>query len=115
MFRYYMTPETRQAVIAESNRLIAERAALNAARKQVDAGHVAEELFDGEPFTAQDPDQPDFGADSTFARLVADLQLTALKTTSLLRRRSGARNGERRHRGAAPVRLLAAGTLVAGR
>ena len=82
MLRYYMTPETRQAVIAESNRLIAERAALNAARKQPDTGH-ADELFDGEPFSAQDrAGQPDFGSDSAFARLVSDLQLTALKTAS---------------------------------
>jgi hypothetical protein len=81
MFRYYMTPETRQAVIAESNRLIAERAALNAARKQLDTAHA--ELFDGEPFTAQDGvDQPDFGSDSAFARLVSELQLTSLRTSS---------------------------------
>jgi len=82
MLRYYMTPETRQAVIAESNRLIAERAALNASRKQLDTSD-AEELFDGEPFTAQGgTDQPDFGSDSAFARLVSDLQLTSLRTTS---------------------------------
>jgi|KBSMisStaDraftv2_1062788.scaffolds.fasta_scaffold447570_2 hypothetical protein len=82
MFRYYMTPETRQAVIAESNRLIAERAALNASRKPLDGRH-AEELFDGEPFSPQDgADRPDVGSDSAFARLVSDLQLMALRTSS---------------------------------
>ena len=34
MHRYYMTAETRQAVIAESNRLIATRAAMLASRQQ---------------------------------------------------------------------------------
>ena len=34
MHRYYMTAETRQAVIAESNRLIATRAAMVAARQR---------------------------------------------------------------------------------
>jgi hypothetical protein len=82
MLRYYMTPETRQAVIAESNRLIAERAALNASRKPLDTSH-ADELFDGEPFAAQGGTDPTgFGSDSAFARLVADLQLTSLRKTS---------------------------------
>lgn len=53
MHRYYMTPETRQAVIEESNRLIASRAAVHASR----AGPA-----------------PDATMDSAFARLVADLQ-----------------------------------------
>jgi len=82
MFRYYMTPETRQAVIAESNRLIAERAALNAARKQLDAEHAGEP-GEGETFAAQvGADESHPGSDSAFARLVSDLQLTALRTTS---------------------------------
>ena len=34
MLRYYMTPETRESVIAESNRLIAARAARSVARQQ---------------------------------------------------------------------------------
>ena len=33
MLRYYMTAETRESVIAESNRMIAARAASNAARR----------------------------------------------------------------------------------
>ena len=53
MHRYYMTPETRQAVIDESNRLIASRA----------AGHASR----AEPAPAST-------MDSAFARLVADLQ-----------------------------------------
>jgi hypothetical protein len=82
MFRYYMTPETRQAVIAESNRLIAARAALHASRHQLDAGQTAEP-FQGEAFSPEsDAVQPDLGSDSAFARLVSDLQLTSLMATS---------------------------------
>ena len=81
MFRYYMTPETRQAVIAESNRLIAERAALNATRRHADT-RDAEGRGDADP-SAHDTDagQTDF-SDSAFARLVSDLQLTSLRTPS---------------------------------
>ena len=60
MLRYYMTPETRQAVIDESNRLIANRAALNASRRELDD-------------TAREPSS----VESVFARLVADLQSAA--------------------------------------
>jgi len=82
MFRYYMTPETRQAVIAESNRLIAKRAALHAARKQQDAEHAGDP-GDGETFAPQgDTVESHPGPGSAFARLVSDLQLTALRTTS---------------------------------
>jgi len=81
MFRYYMTPETRRAVIAESNRLIAERAALNASRKQLDAAHAEAPSHDEPAAARADAGQADF-SDSAFARLVSDLQLTALRTTS---------------------------------
>jgi hypothetical protein len=37
MLRYYMTVETRESVIAESNRLIAARAANSALRRQREA------------------------------------------------------------------------------
>jgi hypothetical protein len=60
MLRYYMTPETRQAVIDESNRLIARRAALNASRRNRD------------DLTAEASSM-----ESAFARLVADLQSAA--------------------------------------
>ncbi|HEX2542913.1 MAG TPA: hypothetical protein VHM00_17755 [Caldimonas sp.] len=58
MHRYYMTPETRQALIAESNRQIASRSA---------SRHGA---LDSEPGADSDAS----GDDSAFARLVADLQ-----------------------------------------
>jgi hypothetical protein len=62
MLRYYMTPETRQAVIAESNRLIATRAAMNGSRSRGDS---------------HDPDTEPSSVESVFARLVADLQAAA--------------------------------------
>jgi hypothetical protein len=62
MLRYYMTPETRQAVIAESNRLIATRAAMNGSRSR------------GGP---HDRDSEPSSVESVFARLVADLQAAA--------------------------------------
>ena len=77
MLRYYMTPETRQAVIAESNRLIATRAAMNTSRSRgesrdldglsEDASLAAEAGMDTEPSSVE----------SAFARLVADLQSAA--------------------------------------
>jgi len=76
MLRYYMTPETRQAVIAESNRLIATRAAMNASRSRGEAREpdglgveslAAESGMDSEPSSVE----------SVFARLVADLQSAA--------------------------------------
>ena len=63
MFRYYMTPQTRQAVIDESNRLIATRAAINASRTPPRPDGAS----DGEPASVE----------SVFARLVADLQSAA--------------------------------------
>ncbi len=39
MLRYYMTPETREALIAESNRIIAARAAAKAAKKLASTLH----------------------------------------------------------------------------
>jgi hypothetical protein len=81
MFRYYMTPETRQAVIAESNRLIAARAAVHAGRRQADAGH-APDSGAAEPVSSDSAADSALGADSAFGRLVLDLQLTALRTSS---------------------------------
>jgi hypothetical protein len=75
MLRYYMTPETRQAVIAESNRLIATRAAMYASRRHLDT------YADGEPSEhGALPSHADNGTSATqgaFARLVADLQSVA--------------------------------------
>jgi len=66
MLRYYMTPETRQAVIDESNRLIATRATINAARTRAEADVGG----DSEPSSVE----------SVFARLVADLQSAAARS-----------------------------------
>ncbi|MGZ8259436.1 MAG: hypothetical protein ACXWUL_02665 [Caldimonas sp.] len=57
MLPYYMTAQTRQAVIEESNRLIALRAAKNAERAQAANDDVA---------ASESP--------SAFARLVSDLE-----------------------------------------
>ena len=75
MHRYYMTPETRQAVIAESNRLIASRAAMDAARRQP---RQAGEPLDSEwPDSQGDTETTASGLDSAFARLVSDLESTS--------------------------------------
>ena len=77
MFRYYMTPETRQAVIAESNRLIADRAAMSAARRAqrgADAPAPSEDEGLSEEARAE---MAACGSESAFARLVSDLASTA--------------------------------------
>ena len=78
MLRYYMTPETRQSLIAESNRLLAMRAAANAARGRSAAGAEATSA----EAAAQD-DEADWAvSESAFARLVADLEATSQTRTS---------------------------------
>ena len=77
MLRYYMTPETRQAVIDESNRLIATRAAMNPSRSRGGA-HDPDALGDDEPRAAESGmDSEPSSVESAFARLVADLQSAA--------------------------------------
>ena len=84
MLRYYMTPETRQAVIDESNRLIARRAASNGSptprelhdgaerplRSTLHANANADSESEGEPMSME----------SAFARLVADLQSASARS-----------------------------------
>ena len=92
MLRYYMTPETRQAVIDESNRLIARRAASNGsptprelhdgaerplrstlhANANANANADSESEGEGEPMSME----------SAFARLVADLQSASARSRS---------------------------------
>jgi len=94
MLRYYMTPETRQAVIDESNRLIARRAASNGsptprelhdgaerplrstlhanANANANADSESEGEGEGEPMSME----------SAFARLVADLQSASARSRS---------------------------------
>lgn len=86
MFRYYTTPETRQALIAESNRLIAgRRSAINAARER------REPAGDGDAFEGAALDDEAraemamCGSQSAFARLVADLQSNSTPSVSLAR------------------------------
>ena len=73
MLRYYMTPETRQAVIAESNRLIAHRAA-RGARGHPDTIPAVDPLDDDAPRSQASDDGEPSSVESVFARLVADLQ-----------------------------------------
>jgi hypothetical protein len=75
MFRYYTTPETRQALIAESNRLIAgRRAAMNAARGRREAMSDGDALESAAPAGEGRAEIAECGSESAFARLVADLQ-----------------------------------------
>src|SRR6185436_3126242 len=77
MLRYYMTPETRQAVIAESNRLIATRAAMSASRSRGES-HDLDAVFDDRSRAAEaGTDTEPSSVESAFARLVADLQSAA--------------------------------------
>jgi len=77
MLRYYMTPETRQAVIAESNRLIAMRAAMNLSRSRGEA-RDPDGLGDDQSLAAESArDSEPSSVESVFARLVADLQSAA--------------------------------------
>jgi hypothetical protein len=78
MHRYYMTPGTRQAVIAESNRLIAARAATDARRRRLESDTAGESL-EGDRLGSQGATKTSaFDAERVFARLVRDLQRTSV-------------------------------------
>jgi hypothetical protein len=77
MLRYYMTPETRQAVIAESNRLIATRAAMNTSRSRGESRDLDGLCGDESSAAEAGRDTEPSGVESAFARLVADLQSAA--------------------------------------
>lgn len=73
MLRYYMTPETRQSLIEESNRQIALRAIASAARgRRLPAPSSAADASVA-PTDAAETDWTDTVSESAFARLVADL------------------------------------------
>jgi hypothetical protein len=77
MHRFYMTPETRQAVIAESNRLIAHRAALSASRREDRTAFRSWEDTRPAAFGDHlngDEDPSASHSESAFARLVSELQ-----------------------------------------
>jgi hypothetical protein len=80
MHRYYMTAETRQAVIAESNRQIAARAAAGArGRQRWPESDSAGEPFESDSLGSQgDTEASAFDVESVFARLVLDLQETSV-------------------------------------
>lgn len=77
ILRYYMTPETRQAVIAESNRLIATRAAMNPGRSRGESHDLDEPSEDESLAAGAGMDTEPSSVESVFARLVADLQSAA--------------------------------------
>ena len=75
MLRYYMTPETRQSLIEESNRQIAMRAIASAARgRRVASAATSRFAADATPADAADTDWAETVSESAFARLVADLE-----------------------------------------
>ena len=75
MLRYYMTPETRQSLIAESNRQIAMRAIASAARGRRLPAPEAPLAASDAPADAVDSQWA--VSESAFARLVADLEATS--------------------------------------
>ena len=78
MLRYYMTPETRQSLIEESNRQIAMRAIASAARgRRVAAAATSRFAADAAPADAAARDWAETVSGSAFARLVADLEATS--------------------------------------
>ena len=75
MLRYYMTSETRQSLIEESNRQIAMRAIASAARgRRVPADAANDETAES--------DWAATVSESAFARLVAELEATAQTSAS---------------------------------
>ena len=83
MLRYYMTPETRQSLIEESNRQIAMRAIASAARgRRVPAASESRFAVDAAPADAVETDWAETVSESAFARLVADLEATSQPSAS---------------------------------
>jgi len=82
MLRYYMTPETRQAVIDESNRLIARRAASNGSPTPRELHDGAERPLRSTLHANADSESDPMSMESAFARLVADLQSASARSRS---------------------------------
>ena len=76
MLRYYMTPETQQALIAESNRQIANRAAMHAGRGQRQ-GTTLPMSTQAPRSAANDEDGATAESESAFAHLMSDLRANA--------------------------------------
>ena len=77
MLPFYMTAETRQALIAESNRLLATRSALTASRKQREPYATSDPSDSEWPMSPADTEKAQSVSDSAFARFVSDLQSTS--------------------------------------
>jgi len=78
MLRYYMTPQTRQSLIEESNRQIAMRAIASAARGSRLAAAAGSRFAEGATTAAVGATDWDATvSESAFARLVADLEATS--------------------------------------
>jgi hypothetical protein len=77
MHRFYMTPETRQALIAESNRLIASRAGRHPHKSDGSADATDSEW----PATDTGADVDASALESRFARLVSDLEATSANSS----------------------------------
>ena len=77
MLRYYMTPETRQSLIEESNRMIAMRAAINAVRRARAAAERTVLRGASAQADAEDRDEADAVSESAFARLVSELEASS--------------------------------------
>lgn len=90
MNRYYMTADTRAALIAESKRLIAARADRQAARAS-----RGPDTESGNEASFEAADDETAVPDSTFSRLVSDLGTTGPvpAVTWNRRRRTGDRRG----------------------
>jgi hypothetical protein len=80
MLRYYMTPETRQSLIAESNRLIAMRAAIVAVRQARAVAAASTRAANALPADGTETDEASAVSESAFARLVAELEATSQTT-----------------------------------
>jgi len=78
MLRYYMTSETRQSLIEESNRQIAMRAIASAARGRRVPAPPADAAND----ETAESDWAATVSESAFARLVAELEATAQTSAS---------------------------------
>ena len=78
MLRYYMTSETRQSLIEESNRQIAMRAIASAARGR----RLPRLAADAERGDAAEQDWTAEVSERAFARLVAELEATSQTSAS---------------------------------
>jgi hypothetical protein len=82
MLRYYMSPETQQAVIAESNRMLARRSQTRYSGRGDGAYDSGESSDHAALDAAADSESSEPGDDSAFSRLVADLRAVSSASQS---------------------------------